>query len=83
MNSNNLNSFLIIQVGEISIALQLSPVDFEKRFGFPKFEKDDKVIFYCRSGKRSGMAAKVSEQFGYSNVINYEGSWLDWSEGKQ
>lgn len=82
--NNNINNISFnVSVGEISIALQLSPEDFEKRFGFQKFDKNDTVIFYCRSGKRSGMAAKVAEQYGYSDVINYEGSWLDWSEGKQ
>ena len=67
----------------MTIALQLSTADFEKRFGFPKFDKDAKVIFYCRSGKRSATASIIAEQYGYSNIHNYEGSWLDWSEGKQ
>ncbi|KNC46055.1 rhodanese domain-containing protein [Thecamonas trahens ATCC 50062] len=41
--------------------------------------KDTPIIFYCRSGARSGMAANYAEQAGWTNTINYEGSWLDWS----
>ena len=48
------------------------------RAGFKKFNKDDEVIFYCRSGKRSGMAFELARQHGYSGVRNYSGSWLDY-----
>lgn len=43
-------------------------------------DKTEKIIFYCRSGARSAQAASIVENMGYTNVHNYEGSWLDWSE---
>lgn len=46
--------------------------------GFKKFGKDDEVIFYCRSGRRSGMAFDIAKQLGYKGVRNYSGSWLDY-----
>jgi phage shock protein E len=32
--------------------------------------KDEKIYLYCRSGNRSGKAAKILEDAGYINVIN-------------
>jgi rhodanese-related sulfurtransferase len=42
--------------------------------------KDEEVICYCRSGNRSGMAAMVLEQLGFSNVKNLAGGMLAWRE---
>jgi rhodanese-related sulfurtransferase len=42
--------------------------------------KDEEVICYCRSGNRSGMAAMVLEQLGFSNVKNLTGGMLAWRE---
>ncbi|KAG0305848.1 peroxin [Dissophora globulifera] len=67
-----------VPLGSIQEALALPDKDFEERFGFKKFGKDDEVIFYCRSGKRSGMAFDLAKQLGYKGVRNYSGSWLDY-----
>jgi rhodanese-related sulfurtransferase len=40
--------------------------------------KDEEVIVYCRSGNRSGQAAMILEQIGFSNVINLEGGMMAW-----
>ena len=40
--------------------------------------KEDEIIIYCRSGKRSGMAAQLLAQSGFSNVRNLEGGMLAW-----
>lgn len=40
--------------------------------------KDDEIIVYCRSGKRSMIAAMVLEQMGFSNLYNLEGGVLAW-----
>ena len=42
--------------------------------------KDEEVICYCRSGNRSGIAALVLEQLGFSNVKNLTGGMLAWRE---
>ena len=33
-------------------------------------DKDEKIILYCRSGRRSGIAEKTLKDMGYKNVIN-------------
>ncbi|KAF9299895.1 hypothetical protein BG000_002082 [Podila horticola] len=67
-----------IPLANIQEALSLPDKEFEARFGFKKFSKDDEVIFYCRSGRRSGMAFDIAKQLGYKGVRNYSGSWLDY-----
>jgi len=42
--------------------------------------KDQEVIVYCRSGNRSGQAALVLEQIGFTNVINVTGGMLAWQQ---
>lgn len=41
----------------------------------------DKIIIpYCQSGVRSAQTTFVlSELLGYENVMNYDGSWIEWS----
>ena len=40
--------------------------------------KEEEIIVYCRSGKRSGMAAQLLAQSGFANVRNLEGGMLAW-----
>ncbi len=40
--------------------------------------KDKKVILACRSGKRSGKAAKILAAHGYTNMVNLEGGIKAW-----
>lgn len=42
--------------------------------------RDEEVIFYCRSGNRSGQAALILEQMGFTNVKNLSGGMLKWRE---
>lgn len=36
-------------------------------------DKNAKIILYCRSGRRSGIAQSVLKDMGYANVENYGG----------
>lgn len=36
------------------------------------------IIFYCRSGGRSMMAAQKAEQMGYTNIMNLDGGYLEY-----
>ena len=40
--------------------------------------KNEEVICYCRSGKRSMQAAMMLETMGFTNVVNLEGGMLAW-----
>jgi rhodanese-related sulfurtransferase len=42
--------------------------------------KNEEVICYCRSGNRSGIAAMVLEQMGFTNTKNLSGGMLAWQE---
>ena len=45
-----------------------------------EYLKNEEVICYCRSGNRSGQAAIVLEQLGFTNVKNLIGGMLAWKE---
>jgi rhodanese-related sulfurtransferase len=42
--------------------------------------KNEEVILYCRSGNRSGIAAMMLDQMGFSNTKNLVGGMLAWRE---
>lgn len=53
---------------------------FQSEHAFPKPLPEQKIIFFCRSGKRSATACQLASEAGYKNLRNYEGSWLDWTK---
>lgn len=55
---SHINGALNIPVGSISSTTQL---------GLPK---DAKIILYCRSGHRAGIAKQQLEAMGYTKVVN-------------
>ena len=42
--------------------------------------KNKEVIFYCRSGNRSGTSALILDQMGFTNTKNLVGGMLQWQE---
>jgi len=42
--------------------------------------KNEEVILYCRSGNRSGMAARMLDLSGFTNTRNLAGGMLAWRE---
>ncbi len=42
--------------------------------------KEDEVIIYCRSGRRSMLACLVLDSLGFKNTYNLEGGILAWQE---
>ncbi|EAU93314.1 endoplasmic reticulum protein [Coprinopsis cinerea okayama7 len=69
-----------IPLSVLSNSLALNPAAFKEKFGFDKPKPTQEVIFYCRSGKRSTTACDVAKRNGYENILNYKGSWLEWTE---
>ncbi|KAH9445972.1 hypothetical protein MJO28_012183 [Puccinia striiformis f. sp. tritici] len=74
----NIPSSVNIPISKFEKLIELHPDEFIKILGFPKPDKDQKIIFYCRSGARSAMALEISKLKGFKNLRNYKGSWLDW-----
>ncbi|KAK3819671.1 MAG: Rhodanese-like domain-containing protein [Benniella sp.] len=72
-----------IPLGELRGALtsfpSLSDQEVSEKFGLKKFGKDNEVIFYCRSGRRSKLAFELAQELGYTGVRHYPGSWNEWS----
>ena len=42
--------------------------------------KDEEVIIYCRSGRRSMMACLMLDQMGFTNTFNVTGGILEWQD---
>ncbi|PCH33437.1 Rhodanese-like protein [Wolfiporia cocos MD-104 SS10] len=63
----------------LATSLHLNATEFKAKHGFEKPKHDQEVVFYCRSGKRSASACDIAKRNGFTNISNYQGSWLDWS----
>ena len=67
---------------EFNIGGTLVPLGKIQGFQLDDIEelKNEEVICYCRSGNRSGQAAMILEQFGFTNTKNLAGGMLGWQE---
>ena len=45
-------------------------------------DKDDEIVFVCRSGARSGQATMQSRTLGFSKSVNLNGGMILWNEKK-
>lgn len=62
------------------MSVEFNPGSFSKEFAFQKPSYNQKMVFFCRSGKRSAEACEIANKAGYPNTRNYLGSWLEWCE---
>ncbi|KAJ4390024.1 Thiosulfate sulfurtransferase rdl2, mitochondrial [Gnomoniopsis smithogilvyi] len=60
-------------------SFHITEEEFEDRFGYPRPEKDQEVVFYCKAGVRSRAAAGLAREAGWEKVGEYPGSWVDWA----
>jgi rhodanese-related sulfurtransferase len=51
-------------------SLHLHHVAFKEKHGFEKPTKDQELIFYCRSGKRSTSASDIAKRNGYNKSVH-------------
>ncbi len=67
---------------EFNIGGKLIPVGNIQSMQIEDIEdlRNEEVIIYCRSGNRSGMAAMVLDQLGFTNTKNLTGGMLAWGE---
>lgn len=57
-----------------------SKEDLEAIYRRLDVEKSEPLVVYCHSGVRSAHTTFVLTQLlGYTNVLNYDGSWVEWS----
>lgn len=61
------------QAGHIPGALHMEHTDIAQQIFKAKVSKDDHVILYCRSGRRSGLALDTLKRLGFSKAENYGG----------
>ncbi|RUS16665.1 hypothetical protein BC937DRAFT_90944 [Endogone sp. FLAS-F59071] len=59
--------------------LKASEADFEKIYGFKKPSKDEQVIFYCKSGRRSTIATELARSQGYAGLVHGYSVKIDMS----
>lgn len=67
-----------LPLSELPNSLHMTSTDFKAKYGYEKPRPDQEVTFYCRSGKRSTTACEVAQKNGYTKLLNYKGSWLEW-----
>lgn len=67
---------------EFNIGGKLIPVGNIQSMQIEDIEdlRNEEVILYCRSGNRSGIAAMVLDQLGFTNTKNLTGGMLAWEE---
>lgn len=67
---------------EFNIGGVLLPLGEVLTGGLDDFEdlKDKEIIFYCRSGNRSGQACMMAERMGFNNAVNLTGGMLQWRQ---
>lgn len=65
---------------EVNIGGRLVPLGKVQTMQVEELEdlKDQEVIVYCRSGRRSMLACQILDQVGFNNTYNLEGGILAW-----
>lgn len=48
-----------------------------------KLDKSQPVYIYCRSGNRSGKAAQIMQDAGFTKIYDLEGGYLNWTHENQ
>jgi rhodanese-related sulfurtransferase len=67
---------------EVNIGGRLVPLGKVQTMQVEELEdlKNEQVIVYCRSGRRSMLACQVLDQLGFKDTYNLEGGILAWIE---
>ena len=63
--------------GHIPGAIQISHEEIETRAEQVLTDKDQLILVYCRSGRRSKIAAEALAELGYTNIREF-GGIIDW-----
>ena len=63
--------------GHIPGAVLISHTEIEERAEEVLADKNQLILVYCRSGRRSKMAAEILVELGYTNIREF-GGIIDW-----
>ena len=74
----DLKNYVVIDVrtkkefdqGHLKNAVNIPHTEIKEKIKSHVVDKNRKIIVYCRSGRRSGIAKDILDQMGYRNVIN-------------
>ena len=58
------------KTGHRQNAINLPYTEIKDKIAAHVKDRDDAIIVYCRSGRRSGIAKKYLDELGYTNVTN-------------
>lgn len=58
-------------------AILIPNTEIEARAESELPDKDQKILVYCRSGRRSKLAAEILVELGYTNIYEF-GGIIDW-----
>ena len=63
--------------GHIPGAILIPDTEIEARAEQVMTDKDQLILVYCRSGRRSKLAAEILVKLGYTNILEF-GGIIDW-----
>lgn len=73
--------YVHVPLAQVLPGFQLSPEEFERRFGSvkPGLEDGSEVVVMCRSGVRSTWALQALHHLGFDESRHFPGGWLSWN----
>ena len=69
--------------GHVPGARNISHDELPKRLEELAAVKDKPVVIYCRSGRRTQIAADALHAAGFTKLLHLEGDWLAWEAQKR
>ena len=63
--------------GHIPGAILIPDTEIEERAEDVLTDKDQLILVYCRSGRRSKLASEILVELGYTNIMEF-GGIIDW-----
>ena len=61
---------------ENAVNIDFKAADFIENIS--ALNKNKTLLIYCRSGNRSGKAAKIMDSLGFTKIYDLEGGFMNW-----
>jgi phage shock protein E len=69
--------------GHVPGARNVSHEQLAARIGELAALKDQQLVLYCRSGRRTQLAEQTLRAAGFTRLLHLEGDWLAWQAGQR